>query len=39
VKFADRLRSSVEILGFGFENEKVKVDFVTIDHAELPDAN
>ncbi len=39
VKLADRLRSSVEGLGFRFENEKVKVDFVTIDHAELPNAN
>jgi uncharacterized protein (TIGR03435 family) len=39
VKLADRLRSSVESLGFGFVDEKVKVDYVTIDHAELPDAN
>jgi len=35
----DRLRSAVEGLGFRFVDEKVKVDYVTIDHAELPDAN
>jgi uncharacterized protein (TIGR03435 family) len=35
----DRLRSSVEGLGFRLVDEKVKVDYVTIDHAELPDAN
>ena len=39
VKLADRLRGSVEGLGFRFVDEKVKVDYVTIDHAELPDAN
>jgi uncharacterized protein (TIGR03435 family) len=39
VKLADRLRSSVEGLGFRFFDENVKVDYVTIDHAELPDAN
>jgi len=39
VKLADRLRSSVEGLGFRFVDEKVKVDYVTIDHAEPPDAN
>jgi uncharacterized protein (TIGR03435 family) len=39
VKLADRLRSSVEALGFRFVGEKAKVDYVTIDHAELPDAN
>jgi len=39
VKLADRLRSSVEGLGFRFVDEKVKVDYVTIDHAELPGAN
>ena len=39
VKLADRLRSSVEGLGFRFAGEKVKVDYVIIDHAELPDAN
>ena len=37
--FADRLRSSVEGLGFRFVDEKVKVNYVTIDHAELPDDN
>ena len=35
----DRLRSSVEGLGFKLIDEKVKVDHVTIDNAELPDAN
>lgn len=39
VKLADRLRSAVEGLGFKFVEEKVKVDYVTIDHAELPDDN
>jgi uncharacterized protein (TIGR03435 family) len=36
--FGDRLQSSVEGLGFRLVGEKVKVDYVTIDHAELPDA-
>jgi uncharacterized protein (TIGR03435 family) len=36
---ADRLRSSVDGLGFRFVDERVKVDYVTIDHAELPDNN
>ena len=36
---ADRTRSSVDDLGFRLVDEKVKVDYVTIDHAELPDAN
>lgn len=35
----DRLRSAVEDVGFRLVDEKVKVDYVTIDHAELPDAN
>jgi uncharacterized protein (TIGR03435 family) len=39
VTFADRLRSSVEGLGFKFVDEKVNVDYVTIDRAELPDDN
>jgi hypothetical protein len=39
VKLADRLRSSAESLGFRFVGEKVKVDYVTIDGAEMPDAN
>jgi uncharacterized protein (TIGR03435 family) len=39
VTLADRLRSSVEGLGFKFVDEKVKVDYLTIDHAELPDDN
>ena len=39
VKLADRLRSSVEGLGFRMVGEKAKVDYVIIDHAELPDAN
>jgi uncharacterized protein (TIGR03435 family) len=39
VKLADRLRDSVEGLGFRLVDEKIKVDYVTIDHAELPDAN
>jgi uncharacterized protein (TIGR03435 family) len=37
--FGDRLQSSVEGLGFRLVGEKVKVDYATIDHAELPDAN
>jgi uncharacterized protein (TIGR03435 family) len=37
--FPERLRSAVEGFGFKFVSEKVKVDFVTIDHAELPDEN
>jgi uncharacterized protein (TIGR03435 family) len=37
--FGDRLHSSVEGFGFRLVGEKVKVDYVTIDHAELPDAN
>lgn len=39
VNLPDRLRSSVEGLGFRFVGERVKVDYVTIDHAEFPDAN
>jgi uncharacterized protein (TIGR03435 family) len=37
--FGDRLQNSVEGFGFRLVGEKVKVDYVTIDHAELPDAN
>lgn len=33
------IRSAVEDLGFRFVDEKVMVDHVIIDHAELPDAN
>jgi uncharacterized protein (TIGR03435 family) len=39
VPFVDRLRSSVEGLGFKFVKEKVKVNYVIVDHAELPDDN
>ncbi len=39
VKLADRLRSSVEALGFRLVDAKVNVDYVIIDHAELPDEN
>ena len=39
VNLSERLRSSVEGLGFRLVNEKVKVNYVTIDHAEPPDAN
>jgi uncharacterized protein (TIGR03435 family) len=35
----DRLQSAVEGLGFRLVDEKVKVDYVTIDHAEVPDPN
>jgi uncharacterized protein (TIGR03435 family) len=35
----DDLRSSVEGFGFKLVDERVKIDYVTIDHAELPDAN
>ena len=39
VEPGDRLRSAVEGFGFRLVDEKVKVDYVTIDHAELPDSN
>jgi uncharacterized protein (TIGR03435 family) len=39
VKLTERLRSAIEALGFKLVNEKVIVDYVTVDHAELPDEN
>ena len=34
-----RLQSAVEGIGFRFVDEKVRVEYVTIDHAELPGDN